>query len=206
MEELFQKHKVCAIFRGISDDIYISYAKALYEGGIRLFEVSMTDSSAERQILGLRRELPEDVRIGAGTIVNRVSFFRAEEVNADFYLSPSADDEILKLCREKGRKLIPGVFTPSDISRCLRFGFYVLKLFPACEVSEQYLRQLKGPFPSAQFVAVGGITITEVPAKLKEGYIGAGIGNGIAPKKWIEEKKWDKVSENVVEALIPGYP
>lgn len=202
MEKLFEKEKVCAIFRGIPDDRYILYAKALYKGGIRLFEVSMTDSGAANQILGLRRELPEDASIGAGTVVNRLSLSRAEKAGAEFYLSPSADTEILKLCQEKGRKLIPGVFTPSDISRSLRFGFHVLKLFPACEVSERYLRQLKGPFPGVKFIAVGGITLTEVPQKLKEGYIGVGIGNGIVPKEWVEDKEWDRISGKIKEVLF----
>lgn len=74
MEALFREHKICAIFRGIPKNIFLPYAKALYDGGIRLFEVSMTDPDAEKEITWLKEELQKDAVIGAGTIIDREAF------------------------------------------------------------------------------------------------------------------------------------
>lgn len=201
MEALFREHKICAIFRGIPKNIFLPYAKALYDGGIRLFEVSMTDPDAEKEITWLKEELQKDAVIGAGTIIDREAFFRAESVQAAFYLSPSADTEILELCQKKERKLIPGVLTPSDISKCIHFGFYVLKLFPVSEVTDGYVHQLKGPFAEVEFIAVGGVRLANIKNKINAGYIGVGIGNGMIRENLIKEKQWGMVTESVKEAL-----
>ena len=44
------------------------------------------------------------------------------------------------------------------------------------------LKSLKGPFPQAEFVAVGGVNETNVSQFLKAGFVGAAAGGNLVPR------------------------
>ena len=46
-----------------------------------------------------------------------------------------------------------------------------------------YIKSLKGPFPQAEFVAVGGVNETNVSQFLKAGFIGVAAGSNLVPRK-----------------------
>ena len=77
------------------------------------------------------------------------------ETEPDFIFTPSVNEEVLKYSQKNNINLIPGVFSPSEVALCLNYGFRLLKLFPAENLSETYVKNLKGPFNNADFIAVG---------------------------------------------------
>lgn len=197
MEAIISRNKVIAILRNIPENELQAYAESLYEGGIRAFEVSFTTEHAEDQIDYIKRKLPGDSLVGAGTVLNGREAREAEAAGADFMLSPSACQEVMEYCAKQEIAYMPGVLTPSDVSLSLSYGFHVLKLFPANAFSISYRNSLKGPFPQAEFVAVGGVSLKNASLYLKNGFVGVGIGSSLVKEELFMGKRWEMISSDI---------
>ncbi len=201
MERIFKKHKVCAILRGLPGRVCLSYAQAAYQGGIRIFEVAMNSENPIRQIETLKNNLGKDVIVGAGTVTTLERCKMATAAGAAFFLTPSVSEPVLEYCRRHDIKLLPGVMTPSDVSRCLEYGYRTMKLFPAGELPLSYVKSLKGPFDGTEYVAVGGVKGDNILSFMKSGFIGVGIGKGLLPEAYWKKGMWEEASEFVREML-----
>lgn len=107
----------------------------------------------------------------------------------------------MEFCHRYDIPLIPGVMTPTDVSICLSYGYSVLKLFPADAVAEGYIKNLKGPFPETDYVAVGGVSKNNILRLMSQGYIGAGIGSGLVSDIQLRDNAWDVVTKETKELM-----
>ena len=201
MREIIKNNPVIAIMRDIPDEVIYPYILSLYAGGIKAFEISFSNEYAEHQIQWLKGKLPENVKLGAGTIVNEELAKKAEAAGADFMLSPSCDECAMRYCSDRKIPMLPGVFTPSDVSRALAYGYDLLKMFPAKYLEKGYLKALKGPFPEVDYVAVGGVTIENIKEYLNMGYCGVGIGNGLVNPDSLKNAEWEQITVMVKQNL-----
>lgn len=201
MESIVSSHKVIAILRNVPDVDLLAHIRSLYEGGIRAYEVSFTTEHAKKQIGFMKQKLPDDAVVGAGTVLTERDAKEAEAAGADFMLSPSVCQEVLSYCAKRGIAYMPGVLTPTDVAVSLSYGFHVLKLFPANALSMSYGKSLKGPFPQADFVAVGGVSLNNASEYLKNGFAGVGIGSALVKKELCLQKKWDLIAADIREQL-----
>lgn len=201
IKQLVKAHPVTAILRSVDDRVLKDYGRSLYEGGIRSFEISCSDTNALAQIERFRSYLPSDIMLGAGTIITPALARQALDAGAQFLLSPSADEAVLDYCAKEQIPLLPGVYTPSDVSLCLRYGFDILKLFPAASLPVDYIQSLKGPFPGTNYVAVGGVSLANTADYLARGFIGVGIGNALVHPKDLETQNWHAVSTQIHQYL-----
>lgn len=191
MREILNGNYICAIMRNVPDEKALSYARAAYEGGVRLFEVAMNTPGGAKQIVLLKKGLPQDARIGAGTVIDEKRCVQAQEAGAEFFLTPNVARVTLEYCRKHHMPLLPGVFTPTDVGICLDYGYDVMKLFPAGDMPLSYIKSLKGPFDGTEYVAVGGVNLQNIADFEKAGFIGAGIGSNLIPKDLVNTGDWD---------------
>lgn len=197
MHNIIKKHPVIAILRSTPQEDLEAYTSALYDGGLRAFEVSFSSETAASQLKWMKEHMAPDTCIGAGTILTRKDAESALQAGADFFLSPSSNPEVLDYCRTNRIPLLPGVFSPTDVSICLSYGFHTLKLFPAADLPLQYIKSLKGPFPNTEFVAVGGVTPQNTSMYLNSGFVGVGIGSSLVDKTLFREKNWTQITQNI---------
>lgn len=197
METIIKKHPVIAILRDVSDDDIEDYLNSLYTGGLRAFEISFSSGNAPAQISRARDYMPADAYIGAGTILTAKDARTAEDAGADFLLSPSTNPEVLSYCAEHEIKFLPGVFSPTDVSVCLEYGFHTLKLFPASSYLPRYIEALHGPFPHTDYVAVGGVSAANAAEYLKSGFVGVGIGSSLVDPETFQQKDWGKITLHI---------
>jgi len=181
MKELVKQYKITAILRGMETDKAVKYVKALYDGGLRMFEVALNTPDAFTQIAKLCEAMPDAV-VGAGTVLTPELAKNAVSAGAKFLLSPSTNAPVLEYCKENNIKILPGVLTPTDVSVCLSYGISTMKLFPAGDFPLSYVKSLKGPFDGTDYVAVGGVSLENMNDYFKAGYIGVGIGSSLVPK------------------------
>ncbi len=197
MKDLIKNNPVIAILRHTPDRDLEDYVNSLYKGGLRSFEVSFSTKDAVTQLKWLKQNMPKDAIIGAGTILSERDASLAMEAGANFLLSPSTNLEVLKYCEKYKIPYLPGVFSPSDVSSCLSYGFNTLKLFPAANLPLDYKSSLSGPFPGTEYVAVGGISPQNASRYFQAGFIGVGIGSSLVDKNLFEEKKWSQISSDI---------
>lgn len=191
MYEIVKNNPVLAILRNVPLGQAVDYAGAAVAGGVRFFEVALNSEGALAEIALLRERLGETAMIGAGTAVTVKLAKEALAAGAQFLLAPSAPEEVLRYCAEHGNAFLPGVFSPTEVGLCERYGFHTLKLFPAGDLPRSYVSSLKGPFPGADYVAIGGVTRENARAFLDAGCIGVGLGSNLMPRDAAARGDWD---------------
>lgn len=197
MKKILEHNKICAIMRNVPLEKTLDYAEAVYNGGIRMFEVAMNSHDAVRQIEMMRGRFGDEAYVGAGTVITQARCEAAREAGAQFFLTPSATVGTMEFCRRYDIPLLPGVLTPTDVAVCLEYGYSIMKLFPAGDMPPSYIKSLKGPFDGTEYVAVGGVSVDNIGDFLAQGFIGVGIGSSLIPKEYVKNNEWEKASEHI---------
>lgn len=195
------KEKVVAIVRGISPDKILRVAEALYNGGIRLMEVTFDQTKPDRfsdtcdAIAAIAKEFKGRMYVGAGTVTSPKLAEMAHEAGALFIVSPDCNPETIKRTRELGMVSMPGAMTPTEILAAHEAGADYIKLFPVGNLGAGYVKAVRAPISHLKMLAVGGVNAANVKEFLDAGCCGAGIGGNLANKKWIEAGEFDKITE-----------
>ena len=105
-------------------------AKALLDGGISVFEITLRTPVALEAIALIAKAMP-DAMVGAGTVLNCAQFDAAVAAGARFVISPGMTPALLAHAARSTAPLIPGVATPSEVMQALEAGYDHLKFFPA---------------------------------------------------------------------------
>ena len=205
MKEIILQNPVCAILRGVEPSQVVDYAKAVYAGGVKMFEVAMNSENAAGQIEALRSEFGDSAWVGAGTVINGERCVAARSAGAQFFLTPSATVTTLEFCRKNEIPLLPGVMTPTDVAACLAYGYHTMKLFPAGDLPMNYIKSLKGPYDGTEYVAVGGVSPINIRQFFDAGFIGVGIGSSLAPKELVKAGRWDEVTAYIISMMREVY-
>ncbi len=189
--EAVAENKVISIVRLPERKTLIPAVEALYEGGIRLIEVTFDRSgkvSADQicsMISDLVTHFEGRMYIGAGTVTYLNEVDLAVNAGALFIISPNCDPEIIKRTRELGAVSIPAAFTPTEIVSALNHGADYVKLFPADQVSSGYVKAVTAPVSDAKLLAVGGVSAENARDFMNMGFCGIGIGSNLYNKKLI---------------------
>ncbi|MBL7768150.1 MAG: bifunctional 4-hydroxy-2-oxoglutarate aldolase/2-dehydro-3-deoxy-phosphogluconate aldolase [Flavipsychrobacter sp.] len=170
-------NKLIAIIRGVSPDQVLPIAEVLYEGGIRLVEVTMNSAEPLKVIEELAVKLGDRITIGAGTVLDIPAASDAIQAGARFILSPVWDEELIVETKKMGALSIPGAFTATEIYRAWKAGADLVKVFPA--LSPAYVKDIRGPLPQIPLIPTGGINLDNITEYAKAGAIGFGIGSSL---------------------------
>lgn len=201
LNEVFRKNPVMAIMRNIPLEKTIDYAQAVFDGGVAIYEVAMNSVHGVEQIAMLKKHFGDKALFGAGTAVTTDLAKAALDAGADFLLTPSSPAEVLAYCAKNNVGFLPGVFSPTDVGLCLSYGFSTLKLFPAGDMPFSYVKNLKGPFDTTDYVAIGGVSPDNIGDFFKAGYIGVGMGSNLFPKEYLAGNAWDKATAAIKELV-----
>lgn len=186
-------------------DNAVPLARALYEGGIPVAEVTFRTAHAEEAIARISKELP-DMLVGAGTVITTEQVDDAIESGAKFIVSPGFNPSIVKYCIDSGISITPGCVTPSDIEKALEFGIEVVKFFPA----EAYggiktIKALSAPYTNIKFIPTGGIDPTNLNSYLSNDRVIACGGSWMVKDELINNGEFDKIralSKEAVELML----
>ncbi|HEY6899762.1 MAG TPA: bifunctional 4-hydroxy-2-oxoglutarate aldolase/2-dehydro-3-deoxy-phosphogluconate aldolase [Puia sp.] len=174
------EHKIIAIVRGCQPESVLEIAGALYEGGIRLMEVTLNSPGAISAIGQVRKLFGDRLLIGAGTVLTVDEVKQAVGAGAQFIISPSLDVDIIRQTRQMGAVSIPGAFTATEILTAYRSGAHIVKVFPA-SVGVAYFRDLRGPLPHIPLMPTGGVSLENIKDFQKAGAVAFGIGSALVP-------------------------
>ena len=181
--KLIKDTRIIAISRGFTAEELIPASLALYDCGIRAFEVTFeqekgVEHTAE-SISRLIEKLPKDSIVGAGTVLTVEQVRLARDSGAGFIISPNTDKAVIEETKRLGMISIPGTMTPSEIVSAYSFGADIVKVFPAGVLGVDYFKALRAPLGHIPMAAVAGITPDNIEAFLKAGAVAFGISSGI---------------------------
>lgn len=201
MKEIVMQHPILAILRNVPLEKTLDYAQAVIDGGVNFFEVALNSKNGLKQISMLSQKFGDKALIGAGTAVTIDLAKAALDSGAQFLLTPSTPVDVLEFCQKNHIKFLPGVLTPTDVEICLRYGFSTLKLFPAGDMPRSYIKSLKGPFDTTNYVAIGGVTPENIPTFFDAGCIGVGLGSNMMPKNAVKNNDWENAVSYVSDLV-----
>jgi 2-dehydro-3-deoxyphosphogluconate aldolase/(4S)-4-hydroxy-2-oxoglutarate aldolase len=115
-----KKYKICAIMRGAEAEKAVKIAQSLFDGGIKLIEVTFNTDKAIEMIEAIKRTMGDKMyMLGAGTVLDQETAILAINAGAEFILSPSISEGMIKICNRYGKVAIPGIMTPSEAVRAM---------------------------------------------------------------------------------------
>ena len=190
-----KKYKICAIIRGAEAEKTAKIAQSLFDGGIRLIEVTFNTDKAIEMIEAIKRTMGDKMYVGAGTVLDQETAKLAINAGAEFILSPSISEGMIKICNRYGKVAIPGIMTPSEAVRAMELGADILKLFPAGELGPGYLKSIRSPLNHIEFIAVGGINLENAKSFMKSGAIGLGIGSSLVDNSLVINSKFTELEK-----------
>ena len=181
--EFIQENKVITICRKVYGEDLLRLAAALYEGGVKLIEVTFDQADPDcvektaEAIRSLCAAFGDRMMFGAGTVLTREQVKAAAEAGARYIISPNTDASVILFTKELGLVSIPGAMTPSEIITAHNLGADIVKLFPAGELGLGYIKAVRGPLGFIPMSAVGGVQPENVADFLSAGVCGFGVGS-----------------------------
>jgi len=165
---------IVAILRAPTSDGFAAVADVLVGAGITALEVTLTSRGAVEAIAGLRRQLPDTVAVGAGTILTGDDAKAAVDAGATFLVSPILDKPLVA---SSPVPFYPGTSTPTEMYEAYQAGAPLVKLFPAGGLGPRFLRDVRGPLPQIDVMPTGGIKIEDIADWLLAGAKAVGVGS-----------------------------
>lgn len=179
-------------------------ARALFKGGIRVFEVTLRTDAALDAVTAMRDAVPEAI-VGVGTVTRTADLEAAIKAGAMFAVSPGLTRELAEAAAGPGLPLLPGIMTPAELMVARDSGFDALKFFPAREAGGVgMLRAMSGPFPDVLFCPTGGITVDTAPSYLELPNVACVGGTWLAPADLMEQGDWDSITRLAEQAAALG--
>lgn len=184
-----------AIVRAPDADPLIPIAEALHAGGVEVIEFTLTVPGALEALPHARATLPPQVVLGVGTVLDAESARAAILAGAQFIVTPTLDERVIRLCNRYGIPVIPGAFTPTEILRAWEWGGDLIKVFPASVAGLEYCRAIHGPLPHIPLVPVGGITLDNAADYLRAGAVAVGVGGNLVSSELIRRRDWAALTQ-----------
>jgi 2-dehydro-3-deoxyphosphogluconate aldolase / (4S)-4-hydroxy-2-oxoglutarate aldolase len=188
------------VFRTSDARHLIPATKAFYDAGIHCIEYTMTMPNALQLLEEASGQLPQDLYLGMGTILNSPDVDRAVAAGAKFIASPGLSDEVVEACNRHGVISVAGAMTPTEIMHALRLGADVIKVFPSAAVGPEFFTDVLGPFPGLHLMAASKTALqnlneyiqagTEIITFLGNGLDAAAYAAGDCPAITRAAKKW----------------
>jgi 2-dehydro-3-deoxyphosphogluconate aldolase/(4S)-4-hydroxy-2-oxoglutarate aldolase len=193
-----------AIIRASSSEQLVSVARALYEGGVDVIEVTFTTPGAAEVISAVKKELGKHVLLGAGTVLDSETARIAILAGAEFLVSPTVNLDVIKLALRYDKGIMPGAYTPTEVLTAWEAGADIVKLFPADIGGPAYLKAIKGPLPQIRIMPTGGVNLQTLKDFVKAGACAVGLGSQLVEKDAVERGDFDRIrslASQYVEAM-----
>ena len=201
MIDIIKDKRFIAILRNVPLEKVEKATKALYDGGIRLFEVTYNPSKDDTietvaKSFEIIKKLGDDISLCAGTVVKPEFVYAAKEAGAKCIVSPHTSEKIIKLTKELGLYSIPGAYTPSEIMNAYEWGADLVKIFPILPGNIDYLKTVISPLSHIPFITTGGVRLDNARDFLNCGATAVAAGATLLTPSCMENDDWEGITEN----------
>ncbi|QGZ60548.1 2-dehydro-3-deoxy-6-phosphogalactonate aldolase [Paraburkholderia acidisoli] len=176
----FAACRMVAIVRGIQPAEAAEHGRALYEAGFRLIEVPLNSPQPLDSIAAIRKVLPADALVGAGTVLSTERVRDVRNAGGELIVMPHADVDVILAAKLQGLACVPGVATPTEAFSALKHGADALKMFPAEQLGPAVTKAWRAVVPAiVPLLPVGGVTPDNMGPQLAAGATGFGLGSAL---------------------------
>jgi 2-dehydro-3-deoxyphosphogalactonate aldolase len=175
-----EKSPLIAILRGVKPPEVVGIAEDLITAGILIIEVPLNSPEPIESIRRLAAACGTRALVGAGTVMRTDEVDAIAAAGGTLIVTPHAQAQVVRRAKDQGLLAVPGFFSPTEAFAMIDAGADGLKLFPAEAASPKVLGALRAVLPrTIPVLPVGGIDAATIPAWLKAGANGFGIGSAL---------------------------
>lgn len=187
---------IVPIVRAATAEAATSAVEAIYNGGIRAAEITMTVPGALHALEKTADRFGDKLVLGAGTVLDPETARACMLAGAQFFVTPNLRVSTIEMAKRYSKVICPGALTPTEILTAWEAGADVVKVFPCGNVGgPKYIKALKGPFPHIEMIPTGGVNLETTPEFLKAGACAVAVGSELADPKSLREGRFDVIEE-----------
>jgi 2-dehydro-3-deoxyphosphogluconate aldolase / (4S)-4-hydroxy-2-oxoglutarate aldolase len=180
----------------------IKAIEAIYRGGIRAAEITMTVPGAIRALEKVADQFGDKIVLGAGTVLDPETARACMLAGAEFFVTPSLKISTIEMVKRYSKVICPGALTPTEVLAAWDAGADIVKIFPCGNVGgAKYIKALKGPFPHIDMIPTGGVNLETAGDFLKAGACAVAVGGELVDAKTIKEGRFDIIEERAKQYL-----
>jgi len=193
---------VIPVVRATSADEAMQVIDAIREGGISVFEITMTVPGAVALIERVSKRYGNEVLVGAGTVLDADAAQACISSGAQFVVGPSLNLDTIEYCRRTDVAVMPGALTPTEVVQAWKAGADFVKVFPAGAVGgASYIKALKAPLPQIELVPTGGVALTTAGDFIRAGAAALGVGTDLVNLTAIREGNAQQVTDRAKQFI-----
>ncbi len=192
---------IVAIIRAPSSEQLVGVARALFEGGIDVIEVTLTVPDAIGIISQVHRELGDRILLGAGSVLDTETARSAILAGAEFIVSPTVNPAVIQLCHRYDKAVMPGAFTPTEVLTAWEAGADIVKVFPADIGGPAHLKALHGPLPQIRLMPTGGVNLDTLGPFVSAGACAVGLGSALVEQQAALQGDFERI-RSLAEAYV----
>src|SRR3982750_3794164 len=193
---------VVPIVRVSSAESAVQAVEAIYKGGIRAAEITMTVPGAIRALEKVADRFGDKLMLGAGTVLDPETARACMLAGAQFFVTPALRISTIEMAKRYSKVICPGALTPTEVLTAWEAGADVVKVFPCGNVGgAKYIKALKGPFPQIEMIPTGGVNLETIGDFLKAGSCACGVGGELVDNKSVTGGRFDVIEERARQYL-----
>jgi len=168
---------IVPVVRTDSAEGAIRAIEAIYHGGIRAAEITMTVPGAIRALEKVADKFGDQIVLGAGTVLDPETARACMLAGAEFIVTPSLNPATIEIAKRYSKVITPGALTPTEVVTAWQAGGDVIKVFPCSAVGgAKYIKALRAPFPQIEMIPTGGVNLETAGDFLKAGACAVAVG------------------------------
>jgi 2-dehydro-3-deoxyphosphogluconate aldolase/(4S)-4-hydroxy-2-oxoglutarate aldolase len=180
----------------------IKAIEAIYRGGIRAAEITMTVPGAVSALEKVADQFGGKIVLGAGTVLDPETARVCMLAGAEFFVTPSLRISTIEMVQRYSKVICPGALTPTEVLTAWEAGADVVKVFPCGNVGgPKYIKALRGPFPQIEMIPTGGVNLETAGEFLKAGACAVAVGGELVDAKSIKDGRFDVIEERARQYL-----
>jgi 2-dehydro-3-deoxyphosphogluconate aldolase/(4S)-4-hydroxy-2-oxoglutarate aldolase len=151
--------------------------EAVYRGGIRTAEITMTVPGAIRALEKVADKFGDQIVLGAGTVLDPETARACMLAGAQFLVTPSLNPATIQIAKRYSKVIMPGALTPTEVVAAWEAGADMVKVFPCSALGgAKYIKALRAPFPQIEMIPTGGVNLETIPDFLRAGACAVAVG------------------------------
>jgi len=193
---------IVPVVRTSSAEGAIKSVDAIYRGGIRAAEITMTVPGAIRALEKVADQFGDKLVLGAGTVLDPETARACMLAGAEFFVTPSLKIATIEVAKRYSKVICPGALTPTEVVTAWEAGADIVKIFPCGNVGgPKYIKALRGPFPHIEMIPTGGVNLETAGDFLKAGACAVAVGGELVDAKSVKEGRFDVIEERARQYL-----
>ena len=175
----------------LSRDLIETQIQLLIKAGFINIEISWSDHNKWPDFVSsLKLKFPK-LNLGSASVINKKSIDESIKIGLNYSMMKDWDRELLNYSNSKNHLLIPGIKNLKELKEAIDMNCKIIKIYP---VKDKFKLINVSHFKNIDFIAAGGLSISDIKIYKSLGYKAIVIGdkgfknNEIDPKiyKWLK--------------------